>query len=594
MQEEREQRRAAGGYIEDEVSVERAITITRPIEEVFAFWKGYANLPRFMRHLTSVETLGENHTRWTATGPAGVAVSWDAETTVERENEWIAWRSLDNADLCHHGSVRFRQAPGNRGTEVHVHLQYRPPAGRLGRGIAWLFGEEPGQQIKEDLRRLKQLARNGRDTARRRAWPASGPAGSRRPGDCQPCRRLARTRRRRRASRRRSRMRAACWHGRQDIHIEHVPDPQILNPRDAIIRITRTAICGSDLHLYNGFIPSMKKGDIVGHEFMGEVVETGTGVSNLRKGDRVVVPFPIACGHCEPCSRELYSLCENSNPNAWMGEQMWGYTPCGIFGYSHLMGGYPGGQAEYVRVPFADVGPLKVPDELSDEQVLFLSDIFPTGFMAAEACGIRPGDVVAVWGCGPVGQFAIKSAYMLGAAKVIAIDRFPYRLRIAAAQGGAETINYEQVSVSEALREMTAGRGPDHCIDAVGLEGHAPGLKGAYDKAKTMVMLETDRPVALREAIMNCRSGGTISVAGVYGGFIDKFPMGAIVNRALTIKSGQTHVQRYMRPLLERIRSGEIDPSFVITHRLSLDDVSEGYSTFSLKEDECLKVVMTP
>ena len=389
-------------------------------------------------------------------------------------------------------------------------------------------------------------------------------------------------------------MRAACWHGRQDIHVEHVPDPQILNPRDAIIRITRTAICGSDLHLYNGFIPTMKKGDIVGHEFMGEVVETGTGVSNLRKGDRVVVPFPIACGHCEPCTRELYSLCENSNPNAWMGEQLWGHAPCGIFGYSHLMGGYPGGQAEYARVPFADVGPLKVPDELTDEQVLFLSDIFPTGFMAAEACGIRPGDVVAVWGCGPVGQFAIKSAYMLGAEKVIAIDRFPYRLRIAAEQGGAETINYEQVSVSESLREMTAGRGPDHCIDAVGLEGHAPGIKGAYDKAKTMMMLETDRPVALREAIMNCRSGGTISVAGVYGGFIDKFPMGAIVNRALTIKSGQTHVHRYMRPLLERIRSGEIDPSFIITHRLSLDQVSEGYSTFLHKEDDCLKVVMTP
>ncbi|HTU99191.1 MAG TPA: zinc-dependent alcohol dehydrogenase [Luteitalea sp.] len=389
-------------------------------------------------------------------------------------------------------------------------------------------------------------------------------------------------------------MKAACWHGRHDIQVEDVPDPQILNPRDAIIRITSTAICGSDLHLYNGFIPSMKKGDILGHEFMGEVVETGTGVANLRKGDRVVVPFPIACGHCEPCTRELYSLCENSNPNAWMGEQLWGYAPCGIFGYSHMMGGYPGGQAQYARVPFADVGPLKVPDELTDEQVLFLSDIFPTGFMAAEACGIKGGDVVAVWGCGPVGQFAIKSAYMLGASKVIAIDRFPYRLRIAAEQAGALTINYEETSVHEALREMTAGRGPDHCIDAVGLEGHAPGIKGAYDKAKTMMMLETDRPVALREAIMNCRSGGTISVAGVYGGFIDKFPMGAIVNRALTIKSGQTHVHRYMRPLLERIRSGQIDPTFIITHRLKLDEVADGYHTFLKKEDECLKVVMTP
>ena len=389
-------------------------------------------------------------------------------------------------------------------------------------------------------------------------------------------------------------MKAACWHGRHDVQVEDVPDPKILNPRDAIIRITSTAICGSDLHLYNGFIPSMKKGDILGHEFMGEVVETGTGVSNLRKGDRVVVPFPIACGHCEPCSRELYSLCENSNPNAWMGEQLWGYAPCGIFGYSHMMGGYPGGQAQYARVPFADVGPMKVPDELTDEQVLFLSDIFPTGFMAAEACGIKGGDVVAVWGCGPVGQFAIKSAYMLGASKVIAIDRFPYRLRIAAEQAGAVTINYEETSVHDALREMTAGRGPDHCIDAVGLEGHAPGIKGAYDKAKTMMMLETDRPVALREAIMNCRSGGTVSVAGVYGGFIDKFPMGAIVNRALTIKSGQTHVHRYMRPLLERIRSGQIDPTFIVTHRLKLDEVAQGYHTFLEKEDECLKVVMTP
>ena len=389
-------------------------------------------------------------------------------------------------------------------------------------------------------------------------------------------------------------MKAACWHGRKAIHVEEVPDPKILNPRDAIIRITSTAICGSDLHLYNGFIPSMKRGDILGHEFMGEVIETGTGVSNLRKGDRVVVPFPIACGHCEPCTRELFSLCENSNPNAWMAEKLWGYSPCGIFGYSHMLGGYPGGQAEYARVPFADVGALKVPDELTDEQVLFLSDIFPTGFMAAEACGIKPGDVVAVWGCGPVGQFAIKSAYMLGASQVIAIDRVPYRVRIAAEKAGATTINYEEVSVHEALREMTAGRGPDHCIDAVGLEGHAPGLKGAYDKAKTIMMLETDRPIALREAIMNCRSGGTISVAGVYGGFIDKFPMGAIVNRSLTIKSGQTHVHRYMRPLLERIRNGEIDPTFIITHRLKLDAAAEGYETFSLKEDECLKVVMTP
>jgi threonine dehydrogenase-like Zn-dependent dehydrogenase len=290
----------------------------------------------------------------------------------------------------------------------------------------------------------------------------------------------------------------------------------------------------------------------------------------------------------------MYSLCENSNPNAWMAEKMWGYSPCGIFGYSHMLGGYAGGQAEYARVPFADVNPLKVPDDLDDEQVLFLSDIFPTGYMAAEACGIQPGDTIAVWGCGPVGPFAIKSAYMLGAERVIAIDRFPYRLRIARERAGAETINYEECDIFEALEEMTGGRGPDHCIDAVGLEGHAPGIHGAYDKMKTVMMMETDRPVALRQAILACRSGGTVSVAGVYGGFIDKFPMGAIVNRSLTIKSGQTHVQRYMRPLLKRIQNGEIDPSFVITHRLDLSDAASGYEMFSKKEDDCLKVVLRP
>jgi threonine dehydrogenase-like Zn-dependent dehydrogenase len=389
-------------------------------------------------------------------------------------------------------------------------------------------------------------------------------------------------------------MKANCWYGRNNVQVEDVPDPKILTPRDAIVRVTSSAICGSDLHLYNGFIPTMKKGDVLGHEFMGEVVELGAEVKNLTLGDRVVVPFPIACGHCLQCEREMYSLCENSNPNAWMAEKLWGYSPCGIFGYSHMLGGYAGGQAEYVRVPFADVGPLRVPDELTDEQVLFLSDIFPTGYMAADACHIQPGDTIAVWGCGPVGQFAIKSAYMLGADRVIAIDRFPYRLRIAQERAGAETINYEQVDVYEALREMTGGRGPDSCIDAVGLEGHAPGLAGAYDQIKTKMMLETDRPVALRQAILACRSGGTVSVAGVYGGFIDKFPMGAVVNRALTIRSGQTHVQRYMRPLLDRIQNGEIDPSFVITHRMRLKDAPEGYDLFLNKEDECLKVVLRP
>jgi threonine dehydrogenase-like Zn-dependent dehydrogenase len=387
-------------------------------------------------------------------------------------------------------------------------------------------------------------------------------------------------------------MKANCWHGKKRVQVEDVPDPKILNSRDAIVRITSTAICGSDLHLYNGFIPTMKSGDILGHEFMGEVVEKGSGVSNLSVGDRVVVPFPIACGHCAQCDREMYSLCENSNPNAWMAEKMYGYSPCGIFGYSHMLGGYAGGQAEYARVPFADVGPQKVPDGLSDEQVLFLSDIFPTGYMAAEACNIQPGDVIAVWGCGPVGQFAMKSAYMLGAERVIGIDRFDYRLRMARERVGAETLNYEEVNVLEALTEMTGGRGPDSCIDAVGMEGHGPGLAYAYDRFKQAMMMESDRPVALREAILACRSGGTISVAGVYGGFVDKFPMGAIVNRSLTIKSGQTHVHRYMRPLLERIERGEIDPSFVITHRMRLQDAPEGYSIFNDKQDECMKVVL--
>jgi threonine dehydrogenase-like Zn-dependent dehydrogenase len=389
-------------------------------------------------------------------------------------------------------------------------------------------------------------------------------------------------------------MRANCWHGTRSVQVENVPDPKILNPRDAIVRITKTAVCGSDLHLYNGFIPTMKRGDVLGHEFMGEVVEVGSAVPNLQVGDRVVVPFPIACGRCGQCEREMYSLCENSNPNAWMAEKLYGYSPCGLFGYSHMMGGYAGGQAEYARVPFADVGPIKVPESLSDEQVLFLSDIFPTGYMAADMCGLAPGDIVAVWGCGPVGQFAIKSAYLLGAERVIAIDRFEYRMRIARERAGAETLNYEQVDVYEALREMTGGRGPDHCIDAVGMEGHAPGLAGAYDRVKTTLMLETDRPVALRQAILSCRSGGTISVAGVYGGFLDKFPMGAIVNRSLTLKSGQCHVQRYLRPLLARIEKGDIDPSFVITHRMPLEDAPHAFSIFNDKEDECLKVVLVP
>jgi len=389
-------------------------------------------------------------------------------------------------------------------------------------------------------------------------------------------------------------MKATCWMGKKKVEVRDVPDPKILNSRDAIVRITSTAICGSDLHLYNGFVPSMEKGDVLGHEFMGEVVEVGRGVKNLQVGDRVVVPFPIACGHCNACNAQMYSLCENSNPNAWMAESLWGHSPCGIFGYSHLLGGFAGGQAEYARVPFADVGPVKVDDGLSDDQVLFLSDIFPTGYMGAEMCDIKPGDVIAVWGAGPVGQFAIASAFMLGAERVIAIDRFPYRLRMAREKCGAEVINYEEVdSVPEALKELTGGRGPDACIDAVGLEAHAHGVKFAYDKVKQMTRMETDRPIALREAIMSCRNGGTVSVIGVYGGFIDKFPMGAVMNRSLTIKTGQCHVQRYMQPLLERIRNGDIDPSFVITHRLRLEDAPKGYDMFVHKTDQCEKVVLS-
>jgi threonine dehydrogenase-like Zn-dependent dehydrogenase len=336
----------------------------------------------------------------------------------------------------------------------------------------------------------------------------------------------------------------------------------------------------------------MEPGDILGHEFMGEVVECGREVKKLKVGDRVVVPFPISCGKCWHCQHEMYSTCENTNPNAWMAEKLFGYSPAGIYGYSHLTGGYAGGQAEYARVPFADVGPIKIESGLPDEQVLFLSDIFPTGYMGAEMCDIKAGDTIAVWGCGPVGQFAIKSAYMLGAARVIAIDRFDYRLRMAREQGGAETINYEEASVLEELKEVTGGRGPDACIDAVGMEAHKPGLLGVYDRAKQAMMLETDRPHALREAILACRNGGTVSVIGVYGGFIDKFPMGSVMNRSLTIRSGQAHVQRYMRPLLEKIEKSEIDPSFVITHRMRLEDAPEAYDLFLNKQDECVKVVL--
>ena len=388
-------------------------------------------------------------------------------------------------------------------------------------------------------------------------------------------------------------MKAVCWHGAEDVRVDTVPDPKILNPRDAIIKVTSTAICGSDIHLYDGHIPTMQSGDILGHEFMGEVVETGSAIKNLQKGDRVVIPFTISCGSCFFCNRDLWSLCDNSNPNSWMAEKLYGHSPAGLYGYSQLLGGYAGGQAEYARVPFADVGPIKIPDGMTDEQVLFLTDIFPTGYMAAENCDIQPGETVAVWGCGPVGQFAIRSAFMLGAERVIAIDRFSERLDLAKA-AGAEVLNYEEVDVGSALKEMTGGMGPDCCIDAVGMEAHGHGAMALYDTVKQAVRMETGRPIVLREAIVACRKGGKVSVPGVYGGFIDKMPMGAFVNKGLTMKSGQTHVQKYLRPLLERIQRGEIDPSFVITHSLPLEDAPRAYKIFRDKEENCIKVVLKP
>lgn len=389
-------------------------------------------------------------------------------------------------------------------------------------------------------------------------------------------------------------MKAVCWHGANDVRVDTVPDPQIINPRDAIIKITSTAICGSDLHIYDGFIPTMEKGDILGHEFMGEVVDLGSAVKNVKIGDRVLVPFTISCGNCFFCNRDLWSLCDNSNPNAEMAEKMMGHSPSGLFGYSHLFGGYAGGQAEYARVPFADVGLFKIPDGLADEQVLFLTDIFPTGYMAAENCQIEPGDTVAIWGCGPVGQFAIKSAYLLGADRVIAIDRIPERLQMAKEQGKAEIINYEEVDAGEALNEMTGGRGPDACLDAVGMEAHGTGLDAFYDKVKQTVRLETDRPTALRQIIVACRKGGKVSLAGVYGGFVDKIPLGAAFNKGLSFKMGQTHVHRYLKPLLEHIQNGKIDPSFVITHKMKLEDAPKGYEIFKNKKDNCIKVVLKP
>jgi len=389
-------------------------------------------------------------------------------------------------------------------------------------------------------------------------------------------------------------MKALCWYGKEDVRVETVPDPKVLNPKDAIIEVTRTAICGSDLHLYDGFIPTLEAGDILGHEFMGEVVDTGQEVRKLNRGDKVVVPFTIACGQCFFCKRGLWSACDNTNPNAWMAEKMYGYSGSGLFGYSHMMGGYAGGQAQYVRVPFADVGPLQIPDGVPDDKVLFLSDIFPTGYMAAENCDIKPGDVIAIWGCGPVGQFAIRSALLLGAAKVIAIDRFPERLQLAE-RGGAETLDYSRCDdVVEELKFRTGGRGPDACIDAVGMEAHATSISGLYDEIETRLMLETDRPMVLRQAIQACRKGGTVSIPGVYAGFINKLNFGAAFGKGLTFKMGQTNMHKYMQPLLQKIMDGAIDPSEVISHRVGLRDAPRMYKVFREKQDHCTKVVLDP
>jgi threonine dehydrogenase-like Zn-dependent dehydrogenase len=389
-------------------------------------------------------------------------------------------------------------------------------------------------------------------------------------------------------------MKALCWHGKKDVRYDTVPDPKIEDPRDIVLKVSSCAICGSDLHLFDGFMPTMERGDVLGHEFMGEVMEVGSSTSRLKVGDRVVVPFTICCGECDQCVRGNFSVCERSNRNAAMAEKVFGHTTAGLFGYSHLTGGYAGGQAEYVRVPWADVTAVKVPAGLTDEQVLFLGDIFPTGWQAAVQCDIQPTDTVAIWGAGPVGQFTVRSAVLLGARQVIVIDRVPERLAMARA-GGAITINFDEESVLDRLKELTGGKGPEKCIDAVGLEAHATrSLDSVIDRAKQAVMLETDRPHVLREMIYVCRPAGTLSVPGVYGGFIDKVPIGALMNKGLTVRTGQTHVNRWTDDLLRRIEEGQIDPSFVITHSVPLADGPQMYKTFRDKHDGCIKVVMKP
>jgi threonine dehydrogenase-like Zn-dependent dehydrogenase len=391
-------------------------------------------------------------------------------------------------------------------------------------------------------------------------------------------------------------MKAVCWMGSKNIQVHNVPDPKIINPHDAILRITRTAICGSDIHLYDGFIPTMMAGDIMGHEFMGIVEEVGPEVKNLKRGDRVVVPFTIACGNCLFCKRDLWSLCDNTNPNAQIAETMYGYTGSALFGYSHIYGGYAGGQAQYVRVPFADVGPIKIESDLPDEKVLFLSDIFPTGYMGAENGNIQPGDTVAVWGCGPVGLFAIASAYMLGAEKVIAIDRFPERLALARQYCGATTIDYSEddVVVVEALRDLTGGIGPDVCIDAVGMESHSNTVVGMYDKIKQALFLETDRPFVLRQAFQAIRKGGTLSIPGVYGGVLDKINFGAAFGKGIHMAMGQTHMHKYLKPLLQRIENKEIDPTFLISHRIGIEEAPAMYKLWRDKQDGVTKIVIDP
>ncbi len=391
-------------------------------------------------------------------------------------------------------------------------------------------------------------------------------------------------------------MKAVCWMGKHSIEVHNVEDPKITNPQDAIIKITRTAICGSDLHLYDGYIPTMMAGDIVGHEFMGVVEEVGSEVKNLKRGDRVVVPFTISCGNCFFCQKTLWSLCDNSNPNAYIAENMYGYSGSALYGYSHIYGGYAGGQAQYARVPFSDVGPIKIESDIPDEKVLFLSDIYPTGYMGAENANIQPGDTVAVWGAGPVGLFAIASAYMLGAAKVIAIDRFPERLKLAREYCGATTIDYSQddVLVVEALRDLTGGVGPDACIDAVGMEAHSNTLLGAYDSVKQALMLETDRPFVLRQAIQAIRKGGTLSIPGVYGGVLDKVNFGAAFGKGIHMNMGQTHMHRYLKPLLEHVEKGDIDPSFLISHRIGIEQAPEFYKIWQKKEQSVTKIVIDP